>query len=76
MSDFNPWHVVHVAYGAVLAVASWIAKDHFKRDDSRFHMLTSEISTVNKKLDDAIKQTSDNHSEVLKLLLDRLPAKN
>lgn len=79
MSDptavLDPWKLAHIAWAGLATVVAWVGRDHFKRDDSRFESIKEEMMILSTKLDSSIKQTADNHAEVLKILVERLPAK-
>lgn len=70
MSGFVDY-VPHAAVVALAAVVSWVGKNHFEQDDKRFEAVTEAFNKLDDKLDGAIKQQSDNHAEVLKILIDR-----
>lgn len=72
---FDPWHLVSMTTSAFAAVIAWAARDHVKRDDVRFIDMGAQVAALNAKIDTAITQTASNHSEILHLLLDRLPPK-
>lgn len=64
-SDYIP----HAAVTALAVVASWIGKDHFERDNLRFKYIADAVRDTGNKLDKAIEKQSENHAEILKLLI-------
>jgi hypothetical protein len=64
-SDYLP----HAAVSALGLVTAWVAKDHFKRDDTRFAYMSTAVNKLSDKLDAAMDRQAANHAEVLKLLI-------
>jgi hypothetical protein len=52
-------------------VAAWVFRDHAKADDRRFDKFGEAYMDLSKKLDTAISKQSENHTEILKILLDQ-----
>lgn len=64
----------YIPNGLIVAagtVAGWIFRDHAHRDDLRFKSVASGLRDMNLKLDSAIEKQSENHAEILKILLEQ-----
>jgi hypothetical protein len=64
----------YIPHGMVLAtatMAAYVFKRHDERDDMRFSKVADGLLKMNEKLDAALAKQSDNHAEVLKLLINR-----
>ena len=66
---FDPWHLVHLAWAGVVGIATWVAKDHFKRDDARFEETQKANLRIASRLESISDQMAKNHSDLLKLML-------
>lgn len=67
LSEFIP-HGLIVAFAAV---AAWVFRDHIERDDARFKEFSGCIKELTTKLDKAFETQAENHSEILKILLEQ-----
>lgn len=56
---------------AVATVAGWVFRDHAQRDDTRFKEVASSFKEISAKLDTAVRVQSENHAEILKILLEQ-----
>jgi hypothetical protein len=64
----------YVPHGMILAlgtIAGWVYRDHAHRDDARFAEVATSLDKVSSKIDEAFKTQASNHSEILKILLER-----
>jgi hypothetical protein len=69
MSDmFDPWHLVHVAWGTVAAIGAYVWRDHVKRDDARFKEQKRDAQLLGEKID-------RHYENITSILLERLPPK-
>ena len=62
-------YIPHMAVTALATVVSWVGREHFKRDDTRFRYMADSVNNLGSKLDKAIEKQADNHAEILKLLI-------
>lgn len=73
----SPWEIAKAGWVAVAAVVTWIGRDHIKQDRETAKAYGKRIAAVelqlNTKLDTLTTKVADNHAEVLKILIDRLP---
>jgi len=67
LTDYIP----HGMVAALAAIATWVFQDHAKRDERRFDKFGDAFLDLDKKLDTAIAKQAENHSEILKILLDQ-----
>lgn len=64
----------YIPNGLIVAagtVAGWVFRDHAHRDDVRFKSIASGLRDMNAKLDNTIEKQSENHAEILKILLEQ-----
>lgn len=61
-------YVPHGIATAFAGVVSFVARDHFKRDDQRYTELKANYSKIDTKLDDQNRTVQRNHEEILRLL--------
>lgn len=62
-------YVPHFIIASFTALIAWIGRDHMHRDDTRFRYMADTLRGVTDKLDKAIEKQADNHTEILKLLI-------
>jgi hypothetical protein len=63
-------HALVTALGILATGAGWVFKKHDERDDARFKWVGEEMKSINESLGTAIQKQSDNHAEILKILLE------
>lgn len=69
---FDPTDYLPHGMVAVLGtVVAWVYRDHVKLDEKRFDKFGEAYLELNKKLDTSIAKQSENHTEILKILLDQ-----
>lgn len=61
-------YIPHTLAAGFTAVVAFVARDHFKRDDTRFAEVKSDYKAIEAKLDEQNKTTTRNHEEVLRIL--------
>jgi hypothetical protein len=62
-------YIPHGVAALFATVATWVFQDHAKRDERRFDKMGDAFLQMNEKLDKALETQSENHAEILKILL-------
>jgi hypothetical protein len=68
--DFTDY-IPHGLVAALGTVVMYVFRDHVKQDERRFDKFADAYTRMNGKLDEAIANQAKNHTEILKILLDR-----
>ena len=69
ISDYIP-HGLIVALGGVV---TWVYRQHVQQDDDRYKQLTDVLGKVFAGQNETRAKMSDNHAELLKLMVDQSP---
>jgi hypothetical protein len=72
LTDYIP----HGAIVALAAVVSWVSKDHFKRDDTRFKYMADAVRDLGMKIDTVAKDVADTQAAAAHDVADKLDRAN
>lgn len=62
-------YIPHGIVTAFAAVVSWVYREHVKQDDGRFKRVGEKFEGIDEKLERISTKMSDNHAEILRLLI-------
>lgn len=69
ISDYIP----HGLIVALSGVITWVYREHVKQDDDRYKQLTDVLGKVFTGQNEIRTKMSDNHADLLKLMVDQSP---